>query len=143
MTIHPRPFLGSLQPTLGSKLYLAFLLMATKTRKRKAPSPWRKVVSANVIQGMDREFPASPNKPRSLSKKSGVAFSTVQRVVNGTSGASVDILADLAAALRMAPHNLLELRAELSPPYGGKPFLARRRAKQALDERRKPSDAEG
>lgn len=60
---------------------------------------------------MDSAFFSAPNKVAALAKRIGTSKSTVQRVLSGEVGITVDVLAQLAMGLQCQPHDLLQPQA--------------------------------
>jgi transcriptional regulator with XRE-family HTH domain len=81
-----------------------------KPKTPKTPGSLRQVLAGNVSAAMARAFPSEGDKVKVLAKKSGASRSTVQRVVNGEYGATIDTIEALAKALRVPVHQLLKKR---------------------------------
>jgi len=98
---------GYLQPAVGSVWDLECKTMNGKPKGPKYVSHMRKPVGDNVRALMERAFEMSSNKPRELAKRAGVSLSTVQRVISGEIGPSLDILEQLATALDVSTYQLV------------------------------------
>lgn len=84
--------------------------MTRRTKSQKFPSPLRALVARTVVQLRDRKYKTLPtvtDRNRALAKEADVSLSTIQRIVDGDAGASVDTLDDLAKALEVRPQDLL------------------------------------
>lgn len=84
-----------------------------KTRRKKVPSPLRKVIAANVEKRAKKLFPGSKNLPMAIRNASAEAISErmtkshVQHILEGVSGISLEQLDMLAKALDLLPYQLL------------------------------------
>lgn len=106
------PFFGCTQPTLGSNAKLGYSVMATGRAKRPkyAAVRTRRVVAENVLLRMNQRYTSNTDKYKALAEDAGTSLSTIQRVtqpdVYGV-GITVDVLTQVAMALRCEPHELL------------------------------------
>lgn len=84
-----------------------------KTRRKKIPSLLRGVIAKNANARARVLWPASKNLPQSIRDASGVAdaekliLSHVKRILKSEAGLSVEQIDMLAAALDLAPYQLL------------------------------------
>ena len=67
----------------------------------------RTVMASNVAALMERHFKESRNRPKSLAEAAGVSTSTIQRVLSGEIGASLDNIEAIAAAFDLSVYQLL------------------------------------
>lgn len=81
--------------------------MASTTRKRKTETITRTILADNVRALMIRQYRLSDNRPKELAKAAGTSLSTIQRVLEGKSGASVDTIHQIARAFDVSPYQLL------------------------------------
>lgn len=108
-----RPIFGFTQPTFGSSPHLACNPMKGQKKTPKLPGFMRIVVAENVKALMALKFPDSLNQPKALAdatgkpKEGGQSLSTVQRILKGESGASLDTLEAIADALDVSLYQLL------------------------------------
>lgn len=85
----------------------------------------RRMFAANVAAMIEHRYPiakySTPSKQQDdFAKDVGVSWSTIQRKISGKSGGTLDVLADLAVALDVKPHDLLDpkLISMLPPQFG-------------------------
>lgn len=78
-----------------------------KKRPKFIARETREIIAANVKRLMEQQFAHSTNKPAALAKRIGTSESTVQRVLSGDVGITVDVLAQVANGLRCEPADLL------------------------------------
>lgn len=78
-------------------------------KRRKLVGYMRKVLAANLahLLASHAEFKLSANKPKLLSERADVSLSTVQRVLAGQVGASLDVIEQLAAVFDVSVYQLL------------------------------------
>lgn len=87
--------------------------MKGKRKNRKIPGFMRHIVAENVRGLMDLRFRESRNRPKALSEATGPAgegrlsLSTVQRILDEETGASLDNLEAIADALDVSLYQLL------------------------------------
>lgn len=81
--------------------------MKGATKRKKIPGFMRVIVAANVKAAMEHKFSEHSNKPKRLAEAAGVSLSTVQRIVGGTNGASIDHIESVADALDLSAYQLL------------------------------------
>lgn len=92
---------------------------ARPMKKRKAlkePGFMRSVLATNVAAVMELRLPGYPDKIRELARRAGMSRSSVQRMVQGQHGASVDLIERVAAALGVAAYQLLVPGLDASDP---------------------------
>ena len=83
--------------------------MNDRTKKKKFIAlESRELLARNVSYRMEKEFSRVSNKPEALAKRIGTSKSTVQRVLTGEIGVTLDVLAQLAMGLRCHPFELLQ-----------------------------------
>ncbi len=76
----------------------------------------RSVVGRNLVRLMKHHYPDSPNRPKALSKDAGVSLSTVQRVIDGETGATIDLIEALAGAFDLSVYQLLIPELDVGNP---------------------------
>lgn len=87
--------------------------MKGQKKTPKLPGFMRIVVAENIKALMVLKFPDSLNQPKALAdatgkpKEGGQSLSTVQRILKGESGASLDTLEAIADALDVSLYQLL------------------------------------
>ncbi|HEX5125737.1 MAG TPA: helix-turn-helix domain-containing protein [Rhodocyclaceae bacterium] len=114
--------------------------MKGQTKTKKSPGSARLLLARNVKQLMDAHFADSANKPKSLANEAALSLSSIQRVLAGDVGASIDTMEALATVFGLTVPELLgaaksDVRAHVtliedyqSLPEGWKYFI-RRKAK--------------
>lgn len=110
MTFSLGPNQGFYKPTIRPVLKLRYGPMAKGlTRRRKIAGKLRAVIAANVKARAAVQFKTHPNVPIAIKDASGGAFSksTVQRIMGGKVGTSLEQLEALGRALDIAPYQLL------------------------------------
>lgn len=78
-----------------------------KTKELKVPGLMREIVKANVRALMNLAYKESRNRPRALAKDAGLSLSSVQRILDATTGASIDNLEAVASALDVSLYQLM------------------------------------
>jgi hypothetical protein len=81
-----------------------------RSKRDKGQSRLRLFLSDNVAALRDRKYPALPNitaRNKQLAADADVSPSQVHRVIEGSLGASIDIVERLAMALDVRPQDLL------------------------------------
>lgn len=78
-----------------------------QTKKRKPAGLMREVLAANVHALMQHQFIASSNKPMALAKKAQLSLSSVQRVLDQDTGASIDTVEAIAKAFGVSVYQLM------------------------------------
>jgi hypothetical protein len=84
-----------------------------KPKTPKVPGVTRAILAANMAYYIDRRFPDSPNitqKQLALARDSGIALSTLQRLMKGEVGANLETLEALASSFGAQVHDLLRAR---------------------------------
>src|SRR5688572_23412544 len=107
MRTNARPVSGFGQPANGLRLSLAYLPMKTGPKKRKVPGFMREVLAQNISKLMQHHYRDTPNKPLRLAKEAGVSLSTVQRLINKETGASLDNIEAIASAFQLSSYQLM------------------------------------
>lgn len=143
-----RPIVGYGQPANGSDGRLALKTMAKGgktgvTKRRKAEGFMRAVVSNNVRLLLAKHYPLSTNRTKALAVDAGVSLSTVQRVVAGEVGASVDVLEQIANVFQLSVYQLLVPSLDVDNPqivHGAlaeeqRLYRAYRRGQQELEQK--------
>lgn len=90
--------------------------MKTGPKKRKVPGFMREVLALNITNLMQQHYRDSPNKPLKLAKEAGVSLSTVQRLINKETGATLDNIEAIAAAFQLSAYQLLLPALEAKNP---------------------------
>lgn len=93
--------------------------MSEQGKGPKYVSPLRKMVGQNVDGLMARKYRGEATvtaRQKRLAKDSEVAYSTVQRVINGDVGASVDVLDQLSTALDVSVYHLFLPNLDVENP---------------------------
>jgi hypothetical protein len=111
-----------------------------KPKTPKVPGVARGILAAGIAHYIDRRFPDLPNvtqKQLALSKESGIAFSTIQRLMKAEVGANLETVEALAASLRAQMHDLLRPRHFTALP--GRQGT-RDRIRQDIDRDQKPAN---
>lgn len=67
----------------------------------------RSVLAANVRRLMAHHFAGNSNPTKALATKAGLALSTVQRVLKGENGATLDNIESIALAFDLSAYQLL------------------------------------
>lgn len=83
---------------------------ARKPKVKKPDSIYRAFLATNVQKLMDIHFAESPNKPLALANatgKGGLSKSTVQRILAGEIGITLETLDLIATALEVMPYQLV------------------------------------
>lgn len=101
------PKIGPVKPALEFCAEVACFPMSGAPRKPKTPGELRAVIARRVGVAMRSEFKAEANKPKALANRAGVSLSTIQRILEGQNGPSVDTVEVIADALNVAVDALL------------------------------------
>ena len=80
--------------------------MKRKPKMPKMAGIMRHVVALNVKGLMERVYKDEPNKPQKLADESGTGLGTIQRVIAGEVGATVDTLEAVSLALNVSTYQL-------------------------------------
>ena len=107
MPHNSRPIFGFMQPTVGSCTAISFQRMKGRRKSPKIPGLLRSVVANNVRRLMRDKYAQRDNMPMALAKDAGTSLSTIQRILVGDHGASIDTLEGVARAFRIEPYQLL------------------------------------
>jgi transcriptional regulator with XRE-family HTH domain len=84
--------------------------MKGQKKTPKVPGFMRVVVGANIGRLLDHHYQRFPNvtrRQKELARDSGIAFSTVQRIMKREVGASLDNLESLADAFQVSVYQLM------------------------------------
>lgn len=102
------PISGRVQATDGRGGEIGYPRMK-KTGKRSTPPHMesREILAANLRARMDERFANAADRVEALHKRSGVARSTIQRILKSEVGATLDTIAHAAMALGCEPYELL------------------------------------
>lgn len=79
----------------------------------------RQIVAANLVALLDKHYSHMGNitqREKALAEKAGVSFSTVQRIVAKSVGATIDNLESIALAFDLSPYQLLIPSLNVSNP---------------------------
>lgn len=90
--------------------------MPARRKTHKIPGFMRSILADNVKRVMEHHYRDSPNKPMALAKDSGLAFSTVQRILAARVGASLDNIEAIAAPLQLSTYQLLVPNLNVTNP---------------------------
>ncbi len=116
------PNVGYLQPSYENGSPVSFSPMPDKKPGKRGPRivsapamKLRRLFAANVTAMIDHRYPMTKYRTASkqqdeFAKDVGVSWSTIQRKISGKAGGTLDVLADLAVALDVKPHDLLDPR---------------------------------
>lgn len=81
--------------------------MSRKPKKPKVPAAAMRVVLAENVHNLMRlSFKEKGNKPLALSKAAGISLSSVQRMLSGETGATLDNIHAVAEVLDVAMYQL-------------------------------------
>lgn len=141
------PNQGFVKPTTRLDLGIALRPMAKgKTRRKKTPSSLRNVIKQNVDALAKEVFPKAENVPVAIAEASkgarvnALIKSTVQRIMAGTTSATLEQLEGLAHALNVSTYQLLIPELDAKNPQVAKGAtleeqgLYRRLVKEAVEE---------
>lgn len=81
--------------------------MKGKKKTPKVPGFMRHILADNAKKLMALHYRDSPNKPMALAKDAGLSLSTVQRILAGQTGATLDNIESLAAAFQASAYQML------------------------------------
>lgn len=76
----------------------------------------RSILGANVKNLMEHHYRESANKPKALAVDAHVSLSTVQRILVGETGATIDNIESLATAFSLSAYQLLLPRLDPANP---------------------------
>jgi hypothetical protein len=106
-----KPTFGFLQPTFGDVAGLPYAAMKGQTKRPKyAAVRTRRIIAENVIARMETRYHGIGDKFKALAEDAGTSLSTVQRATDPdhyATGITVDVLTQIAMALRCEPYELL------------------------------------
>lgn len=106
MPQHARPFYGPRKPTYGLKMHLAFQTMGNTKRPKVIAHTLRAIIGANIEREMEARM-AEGDKPMALARAANVSKSTIQRIIKGRVGVSIDVLNAIAEEMRIPIFRLL------------------------------------
>lgn len=72
----------------------------------------RRILGDNIRRRMERRYADEGDKWTAMADACGVSRSTIQRLVKGEVGATIDVIAQCAHALRCEPYELLTPRGK-------------------------------
>ena len=110
MPTHGKPNFGFMQPTNGFAPQLRCNPMKGQKKTPKVPGFMRSILAVNVARLLERHYPAMENvtqRQKALAKEAGVSFSTIQRFMDGSTGATIDNIEVVAAAFGLSAYQLL------------------------------------
>lgn len=81
--------------------------MSGKPKKRKVAGFMREVLGQNVYLLMPVHYKEVSNKPLTLAKDAGVSLSTVQRILEKRTGASLDNIEAIAGVFGLSTYQIL------------------------------------
>ncbi len=85
----------------------------------------RKILGENIQRRMSQQYADETDRFTALAEESGVRRSTIQRVINGEVGATIDTITRLAHALKCDVHELLKPSPKSGPHNNGASRAAR------------------
>jgi hypothetical protein len=109
------PIFGFTQPAYGTVSRGTWFAMGKggklgQTKRKKAEGFMRAVVGANLSRLIDYQYRSIDTRTarlRALQKDCGVTLSSAQRIIDGTTGATLDTLEQLALALHVSVYQLV------------------------------------
>jgi DNA-binding Xre family transcriptional regulator len=111
METQVKPFFGYSQPTFGKSVGLPYSAVKGSTKRPKyAATRTRRVIAANILVRMEARYKGVGDMYKALAEDAGTSLSTIQRATNPdhhNTGITVDVLTQIAMALRCEPHELL------------------------------------
>lgn len=89
-----------------------------KGRKKtpKVPGFMRHVLAGNVAALMKLHFMESRNRPKALAAKAGVSLSTIQRILEAKTGATLDNIESIAAVFELSVYQILIPELDVADP---------------------------
>lgn len=82
-------------------------MAAGQTKRRKVPGFNRRVLAANVANLMKHRYRDLTGQPMRLAKDANTSLSTIQRILAGEIGASIDTVEAIATVFDLAAYQLL------------------------------------
>lgn len=110
------PSSGFCNPLMGAKSPENNKPMKGKPKSRKIPGFMRFVLAENVSKLMNRAYKESRNKPKALSLDAGVSLSTIQRILEMKSGATLDSIEQVASAFDLSTYQVLIPGLDIDAP---------------------------
>lgn len=114
-----RPVFGFRQPTNGLAGELSSKSMKGEKKTPKAPGLTRQVVARNVARLLEYHYshlPTVTQRQRELAKDCGVGFGTIQRMMKGEVGSSIDNIEAVALALQVAVYQVMLSTLDVKNP---------------------------
>jgi hypothetical protein len=106
-----KPTFGFSQPTFGNRTELGYAPVKGQTKRPKFPAVrTRRVIAENILWRMEARYDGISDKFKALAEDAGTSLSTIQRATNPdrlNTGITVDVLTQIAMALRCEPADLL------------------------------------
>lgn len=93
--------------------------MKGERKTPKAPGLTRQVLARNVARLLDYHYAHLPNvtqRQRDLAKDSGVGFGTIQRMMKGEVGSSIDNIEAVGLALQVSVYQLVLSTLDVKNP---------------------------
>jgi hypothetical protein len=90
--------------------------MKGQTKRPKYVGFMRVMLAQNVRQLIDRHYKDSDNKPKALSKATGLSLSSVQRVLSAETGASIDTIEVIANVFELSAYQLVLPNLDVENP---------------------------
>ena len=93
--------------------------MKGQKKTPKAPGVTRQFVARNVSRLLEYHYADLPNvtqRQKALAKDSGVGFGTIQRIMKGEVGASIDNIEMVALALQVSVYQLVLANLDVKNP---------------------------
>lgn len=122
MDSNSRPIYGFSQPFNGLETAVTCQAMKggrTGPKRRKTPGFMRTVLAANVRALLEHQYRSEAHttaRLRSLSKDSGLTLSSIQRVLDSSTGATIDTIEQLATAFGVQVYQLLSPQLDAANP---------------------------
>jgi DNA-binding Xre family transcriptional regulator len=111
MTGKTIPTFGFPQPTFGVSAALAFTVVKGQTKRPKYVAVrTRRTIAENIVARMKVRYAEAGDRTKALAEDAGTSLSTIQRATNPdryATGITVDVLTQIAMALRCEPEDLL------------------------------------
>jgi hypothetical protein len=112
---HLNPIFGLTQPAYGTFFAGSSAPMGKggktgQTKRKKLPGFMRTVLGANLVKLIDHHYRSIDNRTGRLTalfKESSVSVSSVQRIIDGETGASLDTLEQLSLALGVSVYQMV------------------------------------
>lgn len=117
-----RPFLGSCQPGLGPAVGRTLTAVERRSKRDKPDPLVRGLLAGNVASLRDKRYEALGSvtaRNRQLAEDANTTLSQIQRILSMELGTSIDLIARMARALKVRPHDLLTPYFSARPQYAG------------------------